>query len=137
MILFRWCIFGENTQKGGTVFSSVPHSRRYTMPLCLLASDVHFHHLVKMVSARFLHGKGNFLWSPRYYIFILFLIDDACLNYYHGECQVLIFYTMMNAKSWSSLILLLLVDILLYLLIYVRIDPWILILFNGSCLSFF
>lgn len=69
------------------------------MPICLIASDVIFYHLVKMVYARFLHCKGNRLWSLRNYVFTVLFIyirrDSLILILFNRSCLLLFLFTVM------------------------------------------
>ena len=67
--------FWQEYQRSEAVFFSVNPIRRHIVSLCLLSGDDNFDHLVKVVSARFLHDNAT----------ILFLVINKYLMERHIE----------------------------------------------------
>lgn len=62
--------FGEEYH-GSDVSSSVQNIRGSMMPACLIAGDVNLDRLVKVLSARFLHGKVSV------FLFVINLLGEG------------------------------------------------------------
>lgn len=69
---FRFCLMCSSTSEVMIWFSG-HHTRQCTLSVCSIIGDTNFDHLVKMVSARFLHHKVNLS-------FLASINDDSYLN---------------------------------------------------------
>ena len=59
MIRFRLYIFSRNIAEVGAVFFSLNPMGQHTILICSITTDVLYHHLIKVISARCLHYKVN------------------------------------------------------------------------------